>query len=53
MAQMLVDDYVVNDRKSLRRAKSSISHLSKFFGTERAVDITTDRVQAYIRWQLS
>lgn len=51
MAEMLLDDYAVNQRKSVRRAKSSVKHLSEFFGQGRAVDVTGDRVQAYVRWR--
>jgi integrase len=48
---MLLDDYRANQRKSLRRADSGIKHLKEFFGDHRAVEITGDRVQAYIRWR--
>ena len=33
--------------QSVRSARLSISHLRKFVGLERAIDITTDRVKAY------
>jgi integrase len=49
LAQMLVDDYTVNARKSAKRAGQSMAHLIEHFGTERAVDITEDRVTKYIR----
>lgn len=48
LGQMLVDDYRVNGRKSLDRAKRSIHHLGAFFGGCQALDITPDRVSAYI-----
>ena len=40
-------DYQINGRRSARSARLSISHLRKFFGFDRAVDITTDRIKAY------
>lgn len=52
LGQMLVDDYRVNERKSLDRARRSIDRLGTFFGGCRALDITPDRVSAYIRSRL-
>jgi integrase len=48
LAQMVFDDYRVNGRKSLSRAERSVKHLKTWFARARAVDITTDRVSAYI-----
>jgi len=48
MAQDLLRDYETNGKRSLRSAKLSITHLGRFFGLDRALDITTDRVRAYI-----
>ena len=47
LAQSLLADYQINGRRSLRSARLSISHLQKFFGFDRAIDITTDRIKAY------
>jgi integrase len=47
LAQALLADYQINGRRSLRSARLSISHLRKFFGFDRAVDIATDRIKAY------
>jgi integrase len=47
LAQALLTDYQINGRRSQRSALLSISHLRKFFGFDRAVDITTDRIKAY------
>jgi integrase len=47
LAQALLEDYQINGRRSLRSARLSIRHLRKFFGFDRAVDITTDRIKAY------
>lgn len=52
LAAMLIDDYKVNERKSLDRAERSVKHLRDSFGLSRALDITADRVSAYIRTRL-
>ncbi len=49
---MLFDDYLVNGRRSLDRAQRSVKHLSEFFGLALAIEITPDRVSAYIRTRL-
>jgi integrase len=46
---MLLTDYEVNRRKSMARARASLAHLEAFFGECRALDITADRVTAYIK----
>jgi integrase len=43
----LKDDYRVNERRSLKTVEFYIPHLRGFFGFDRAVDITPDRVKAY------
>jgi len=48
LAQDLINDYKVNNQKSIDRVKISIDHLKRYFEGVRAVDITTDRVNAYI-----
>ena len=48
LAQDLVNDYKVNDKKSLDRVERSIAHLKTFFEGVRAIDITTDRINTYI-----
>ncbi len=48
LAAMLVSDYTINDRRSMRRLTSSLIHLRAYFGLDRAVDITTDRIGAYV-----
>jgi integrase len=47
LAHALLADYQINGRRSLRSARLSISHLRKFFGFDRAIDITTDRIKTY------
>jgi integrase len=45
---MLVDDYRVNGRRSLARVADAVRHLRAVFTERLAVDITTDRITAYI-----
>jgi integrase len=47
LAQGFLADYQINARRSVRSARLSISHLRSFFGFDRAVDITTNRIKAY------
>jgi integrase len=49
LIQMIEDDYLVNGRKSLPQLNCILGHLRDYFGRRRAIDITTDRVTAYIR----
>jgi integrase len=49
LAEMIRDDYRINDRKSSARVDQAIAHLQQFFGLYRALNITADRVAAYIR----
>ena len=48
LADMIRADYKVNERRSTRRLETSLAHLSGYFGLNRAIDITTDRVDRYI-----
>src|SRR5574341_2696563 len=52
LSAMLLDDYRMNGRKSLFRAEASLKHLERFFRGAKAVDITPDRVNAYIAARL-
>jgi len=48
LESILLDDYKVNERRSIERVKDSLVHLRDFFVREsRAVDITADRLTAY------
>ena len=49
LAQMLIDDYKLNGRRSITRAEQSVQRLREFFGFYRALDITSDRIAAYVR----
>lgn len=48
LAELLEQHYDLNELKSLTRAKLSLSHLREYFGNDRALDITADRVTTYI-----
>jgi hypothetical protein len=48
LAKDLLNDYAVNGKRSTDRAERSLKHLQTFFGGDRACDITTDKVKAYI-----
>jgi len=48
LAEDLITDYKMNDKKSLDRAMRSVSHLRDFFDGWRANNITTDRIKNYI-----
>ena len=45
---MIREDYKVNGRRSTKRLNTALAHLTEFFGSSRALDITTDRVRSYI-----
>jgi hypothetical protein len=47
LSDMLINDYLINARRSLIRAKRSVSHLSEFFGMDRAIEVTPDRIISY------
>lgn len=51
LADLLVNDYEINGRRSVVRAKRSINHLRDFFGFSRAIEITADRVSAFITFR--
>lgn len=52
MSAMLEDDYRMNERRSVARARQSVSHLREFFGANVAAEITSDRIAAYVRARL-
>ena len=51
LAQILLDDYRVNARRSLERVEDALGHLRGFFRGVDAVDITSDRIASYISWR--
>jgi len=48
LAEMLRNDYAANARRSAKRVKISLDHLTAYFGRSRAIDISKDRITAYI-----
>ena len=48
MALDLTRDYEINSKKSVASIKLSIAHLGEYFALTRAIDMTTDRIRAYI-----
>jgi integrase len=51
LAQMLVEDYRANGRRSLERIEGALKHLRGFFGDHFAIDITSDRITSYVKWR--
>jgi len=51
MAQDFLKDYEINGMRSFSAARLSVRHLRAFFGLDRALDITTDRVRGYISYR--
>jgi integrase len=51
MQAMLVNDYKANGRSSLNRCEDAINHLRGFFGEDRAIDITSDRITKYVTYR--
>ena len=45
-------DRALSGKKSLRDAKERVAHLRRYFGLDRALDITTPRIRAYIQARL-
>jgi integrase len=48
MAAMVVADHKANGRRSTCRTKVAMDHLREYFGQDRAIDITGDRITAYV-----
>lgn len=53
MAAMLADDYRMNERRSLARAKQSLAHLRGFFGRSVAADMGSQQIAAYVRHRMT
>jgi integrase len=52
LAAILVNDYKANGRRSLRLLPGKLQNLREFFGMGRAIDISSDRVTAYVAQRL-
>lgn len=50
---IITHDYTINGRRSLGRMKTSLVALRAFFGLSLALDITLDRLNAYVAERLS
>lgn len=48
MEQMIKDDYTTGGNRSTRRLKTSLAHLRREFGHDRAIDITSARWLRYV-----
>ena len=48
---MIVTDYEVNGRRSIKQLHTGLKHLRGFFGQARALDITTDRLTRYMAYR--
>jgi len=51
MATMIVSDYKANSRRSLARLEDAVAHLREFFVDYRALEITGDKVTAYVTFR--
>ena len=51
LAGMIVTDYEVNGRRSIKRLHTALKHLRGFLGQARALDITTDRLTRYMAYR--
>jgi len=49
LATMLLTDYEINGKRSVESVRLSLRHLKEFFGLDRALDITADRIAKYVR----
>lgn len=47
LCEDLLVDYQNNDRRSIRRVEQAIKHLQPYFGKDRAVEVSTDRIKKY------
>ena len=48
LSKDLLNDYRINNKKSIDRAERSVNTLKKFFGGMKAANIATDMINAYI-----
>jgi len=53
LAEDILADYRINNKKSVKRVEVSVDHLSECFGGMRVIEITTPRVNTYIEARLS
>jgi integrase len=53
LAEDFLNDYLINNRKSLTKAERRVTTLQSFFGAMKAPEITTPKVKAYIAKRMS
>src|ERR1051326_4301588 len=53
MAAEYIQDYVLKGRRSSKTARERVAHLRRFFGLDRAINITTPRIRAYAHARLA
>src|SRR5688572_8491754 len=53
LAAMLINDYTANGYRSINRCVDAINHLRAFFAGYKAIQITGDRVTAYVARRLA
>ena len=49
LVQLVLNDYHLQKRRSLDRVEHGLKHLRPFFGQDRAVEISSERIAEYIR----
>lgn len=52
LAADFLRDYEIKGRRSIRTARQRVAHLSRYFGLDRAIDITTSRIRTYAQARL-
>lgn len=53
LAKDFLTDYEINKRKTIDKARICVKDLEEFFGGNRIVDITTDRIKAFIQEKIN
>jgi integrase len=48
LEKILLDNYRANGRRSINRIEDAFNHLREYFAETRAIDLTNDRVVAYV-----
>jgi hypothetical protein len=48
LAELLLTDYRINRKRSITRIEDSVEHLRRVFTGFRAINVTSDRIMAYI-----
>lgn len=53
LADAFLQDYRINERKSIAKAQQTTNQLKRFFESSRIVDMTTSKIQEYIETRLA